>query len=547
MPNFNANVMGTDGNVPIYQPEARWCWWSLSEIYTGDVALQKYVPKVKDYVMDTDTFTTYVVIDVHPETLIPRLKEIRPSYVPWTFSSDDLLFGVGAGQAPDTFRIYYDKTVYPYVLSVDLRARVPGDRVRYCKLFVGSDLGNTGTVISEIYDASNNFVTDRVGLTLVNDFRVVDICYTTKELNDNTIVTAVYYDDEGFVAYKRQFLIEETSFIRFTNAETKYITHISLDTAFNSMDDNHLIEYPVNVPLNALNAFGVIHYSDGQEIRLPVDGTRFKMIGMDSVVATIVNQKHEIGLLYTLGANEFTYSTVTHDNATISESYILKMVNPNNAYSIKLYAYPEWAGEGFGWRLRWFMYNLDRNISVDVTPHVVISTSTLYDAKAYGYTQQLAVTLDLRHVSLAYRPYLHTQVINVELIRPFTERTTCWRVMNERGIGQVMYGQDVFAARTGINILSIVSGYTTLEEWLENIYFKTYPLRFSQYEVIPPQPNRIEVIYNGEVVSVDISDWNKPFNFSTTVQSGSTVYVKFKRFGSPEYIELSIAALTVFS
>ena len=49
-------VIGTDGSVPIYDPDARWCIWEKSEIWLGTTGLKKYIPKVRDWVIDAELY-----------------------------------------------------------------------------------------------------------------------------------------------------------------------------------------------------------------------------------------------------------------------------------------------------------------------------------------------------------------------------------------------------------------------------------------------------------------------------------------------------------
>ena len=53
MPLDLTGVIGSDGMSPIYDPDARWCIWELSEIWDGIAGNKKYVPKVNDYALET--------------------------------------------------------------------------------------------------------------------------------------------------------------------------------------------------------------------------------------------------------------------------------------------------------------------------------------------------------------------------------------------------------------------------------------------------------------------------------------------------------------
>lgn len=547
------NVIGTDGGVPVYDPSARWCWWALSEVFTGAEGKGRYIPKVNDYVIDYDTYTVFIVTEINPVTMIPKFVEKRPSYAPWVIPEEDILFGVGPGTQADTYRVYYDTSVYPYVLAVDARLRVAGTSARYAKLFVGSDLSSEGKIISKMYDTSGTFLNDKIPLeTVVSDshevyaIKVVSVCKTTENLKDGEVVTAIFYDDDGHVVSKRQLLIENTSFIRTVNENAKYITHISLESPFLSTTETNIINFPLNVPVNAMNLMGVVHYSDGSTIRLPVDGTKFKLYGLDSYISTIVGQKYELVLSYALSQGEYTYSTVTKDNNYITLPYTLVTTNPNNAYSVKLFGYPQWMGSGFGYKMRWYLYNLDRNISMDVTDNVMFDAiGGSYDPKAYGYTQRRTVSINLNKVSAAFKPYIHTQVVDIELIRPYVDRTTCWKVTNEIGSDKLAYGDGLYASRKNTSYINLSVGITNFNEWIERVYNRTYPLINKIYEINTISPTHFYLTFNGNSKRFEISDWNKDVDVGSVINPGDTVYIRFIKEGIPNDIELSVASMIV--
>jgi hypothetical protein len=231
---------------------------------------------------------------------------------------------------------------------------------------------------------------------------------------DGEIVTAVVYSDTGHVVSKRQLLVENTSFIRSLNVSQKYVSHISLECPFLSQSVDNTIEFPLNVPLNALNMMGVVHYSDGSTLKLPVNGSKFTMHGVDQYVSSIVGQRVDLVLSYALSDNEVAYANTNVNGRYVTEAYFLLTTNPNNSYSIKLFGYPYFIDENNGYQMRWWLFNLDRNISFEVTPFVRFSENTgPYDPKGYGYLQRKSVSLNLRDVSAAFKPFIHTQLVDI--------------------------------------------------------------------------------------------------------------------------------------
>lgn len=549
-----AAVAGSvDGVQPIYQPNERWCWWELNEIFRGTTGTNKYIPKVNDYVMDSKTFTTYIVDELDPVTYIPTLREIKPANMDFSLTETDILFGVGPGTQADTYRVYLDTTVMPYRMCVDTRLRVGGSKTSYCKLFLGSTLDNTGEVISKMYDSNGVFISENVPLELAAidshtnySIRVVEEFRCTKKLKDGEVVTAVFYSNTGIVVSKRQLLVENTNFIRSLNVTKKYVTGISLESPFLSPTIENQIDYPLNVPMNALNLMGVVSYSDGTTMRAPVDGTKFAMYGLEQYVSSIIGQKVNLVLRYVLGAGESAYAGVGVDGHFITEPYVLKNVNPNNSYSVKLFGYPFWVNDATGYQMRWWLFNLDRNIWFDVTQQVTYSASSgAFDPKAYGVLQRKTVSLNLRTVSNAFKAFVHVQQVEITLLNPPDAEHTPWLVSHESNTIRPAYGQDLFAKRKSATAVNLSSKITDFNEWLNRVYLHTYPLVNPATETSAITPTHFLVDYAGKVTEYPITDWNKDLNIGTGIVSKRTVSIRFVKRAVNGDLQLSIAAMII--
>lgn len=552
----SAGVTGTDGSVPVYLPEGRWCWWSLNEIWVGPngPGAMRYVPKVLDYVVDPITFTTYIVDHLDPVSLTPTLREIRPSFMVGTFNEVDMLFGVGPGTQSDTYRVYIDKSTTPFTMVVDSRLRIAGSMSSYCKIFKGSDLSETGIVVSEVYDTVGHFLSNNVPLELVaidnhtNYFiKTVQPCKTTIDLVDGEVVTAVLYSDNGHVVSKRQLLIENTAFIRSINISTKYITNISIKSPFLSATNDHLIEFPLNVPINAINLIGVVSYSDGSTLELPVDGNKFKMHGIDQYLSAIEGQEMDLVLSYALAPTEVAYTGVVSDGHYITEPYRLKTTNPNFSYSVKLFAYPEWVNETYGYKLKWFLLNLDRNIKFDVSNLIQFNPNTgTYNPLDYGVTQRKSVSINLKDVSAAFKSFNHTQVVDISLYaKASSVGTTPWTVSHESNATRPAYGVSLLAKRVSTYTLNIKCNIDSYSEWIEHLYQRTYPLIDVSREIHPPAPTHIQITYGSETKEILVSQWANNISFVNSVTIDKNVYLTFIKRMGVEVKYLSVAALMI--
>lgn len=552
-------ITGLDGHRPIYNPDGRWTIWGLHEIFNGQQGQNRFVPKVGDWVFDKDTAHRYRVASVDPTTALSTLVTIFD--VPENdLTNADILFGVGPGTQADTYRVYIDKSVIPHTLAVDARLTVSGTMVSNCKLFKGNVANGSSECVSAFYDGSGTLLGQTIPLETAvipnsNNYTVktVPVCYTTHDLPDNEIITAVFYSDLGVVVSKRQLLVENTTFIRAVELGTKYITSIALDTPFLSTSDPLLIQYPINVPLNGMNLMGVVTYSDGSSLRLPVDGTKFSVWGFDNYVATIVGQEFPVTLKYQLSPGEVMYSgnNVGNGNGAFKTvNYRATTLNSDGSFTPKLFAYPVWVDAIHGYRLEWYLTTLERSTVFKVTPYVTFNVNVAsFDPLLYGTKQTLSVSINLRNVNGSLRPYIHTQSIDIMLLGPGTMRTTNWTIgfaPNQNPL----FGIDNFAKSTMINAglwrLNLKSNYQSKAEWLDKVYYKTLPLFDGTKETKAPEPNFFKVIVDNVETEFPISDWDKDLTLSQLIPDNGTVFIKFIKRTVNNDIQLAVSAMPIY-
>ena len=538
MPTISTSgITGTDGIVPVYNPDARWCWWEKSEIYIGTQGANRFVPKIGDYVIDKDTAEFFEVTAIDPATLISTLQT-KTLQNGGSLSAQDILFGVGPGTQADTYRVYVDKSVTPYILAVDQRLFVGGSMASFAKIFKGSDLSSSGHVISRLYDQSGTLLTDNVPLELLNinnttnyAMRGVGVCYTQENLLDGEIVTIVIYSATGNVVSKRQLLVENTSFIRSVNASQKYIASIGLECPFFSSIVPDLIQFPVNVPVEGMGLIGLVNYSDGTTVRIPVDGNKFKMFGLDQYIGTIVGQRMRLVLSYDLSPEETVYGAVTGDGKHMTKVYNLNTLAANGAYSVKLFGYPVWVNNTDGYVMKWFLYTLDRNAFYEVTSHVTFNLNTgSFNPKAYGILQNLSVSINLRDINGSFNSYVFVQAIAITLAAPGDARTTNWTIGFEP-LQSPPYGIDLHARAQRVNSNSwhfkVDSDIATQEEWLNRVYYATKPLFNSQVELTPPTPNFFAVNVGGVRTEFPLSEWNQELTIGNGPIINDTAFIEF--------------------
>lgn len=551
-------VTGLDGITPVYLPEGRWCWWEMREIYLGPTGpgQNRYVPKVGDFVMDSATGIAYECVAVDTTTLISELV-IKQLQEPPNVDNDDLLLSYN-GYNVNTYRLYYDESVVPHVINIDVRLKVGGTMVDHCKIFRGTDLSSSGKVISMQIDTMGNFLTENVDLELVamnshdnHAIKSAKEAYTRENLANGEICTAVFYDAAGHVVSIEKLLVVATSFIRDVSAGTLYVSHIALESSFLSTSSDTTLEYPMNIPVSAMNLIGRVFYSDGSMARFPVDGDRFTVMGLNTYVATQPGQTFPIVLRYRMANNEQAVgsasASVTADNKYITLPMTLKTLVQDGAYTVKLFGYPVWVDSANGYRMDWWLYNLDRTIRFNVTPYVSFNSSLgTFNPKAYGILQRKSVSLNLQSVSGVFRSYIHTQTIDIVLRAEGSDRTTNWSIGFDP-VQDPQYGMSTHARVKMINsnqwLINVKSDFATQAEWLEKLYNRTLPVFDRNMELAPPVPTHFAITYANQRYEYPLSSWDKTLVVGLGLVNEGSVYVQFfKRTGVTD-IELSVAGL----
>jgi hypothetical protein len=553
---------GTDGGVPMLGSSINSGFfgiWSLYQIYQGAAGTNMVIPSVNDYVVDNQGSNTwYRVTAVDPTTRIPTLVALTtaPNAV---MTTGDLLQGVGPGTQADTFRVYLDQSVIPFELGVDQALYFPGPDVASIKIFTGSDFTNNNNCISALYNQNGTLLSQAIPTVAVDvtypdgsvgQAMTVPVCYSNVSLPDGTAVTLIAYSTTGSVVSKRQLLIENTAFIRSADTSVKYVTGIALECAFLSQTNPNLIQFPINVLTSGLNLMGVVSYSDGSSSKLPVDGTKFQILGFDTFVSSVVGQQFNVILKYNLSSDEAVYGANSVNNQLfITETYTAQTINNDGAYTLKLYAYPVWINSVSGYRLEWFLYDLDRSQFWDVTSLVTFSsTSAAFQPLNYGTLQTITAELQLNDVENTFTDYIFTQSLNITLLQPGTNASP-WEVQFTPG-QQPPYGPGNLAAVQELAAnqwtINLAAAYTTQAAWLAAMYTNTQPLTNPQTEASLPQPNYFAIqLPDGSSIECPISQWNSTQTSTVSLANTTTLFVTFFLRTSSNDLQLSVAGVPV--
>ena len=418
----------------IADPDRGWRIWHIDEIFDpeDDDSDGRYVPNKDDLVFSFSQ-GWFRVIEVDYYT---GQSELRAVTMPSHLDEEETTL---IGRGPDTsYRVYLDTQVLPYRLAVDARLHLYGSDVDKVKIIQGTNIDG-GEVISRYYVKDQNLVGDHLPLESEiwengaesTTIQTVKVGHCSKKLDDGDVVTLVAFDQQGFVVMTARMLVKNTSWMRDIERPTKYVTNIELESDYLSALDDRLVEIPINFPLDGLPLRGIVHYDDGSTKRLPIDGQKFALLGLNHFVASVLGYRQRATLIYYLSANEQAYDSLEGEHRHIAKSYTFKTTHVEGAYTVKLFTFPVWQNESDGYKLEHYLYTLNRDEAHRVTNDIEIAeNSDEFGPTSYGTNQVLTFALDLNKVSQHYhRSYRHLQTVYLRLDSPGNMTgTTNWMI-----------------------------------------------------------------------------------------------------------------------
>ena len=548
-----------DGVVLVVDPDQTFRFWALDQIYLGNVGRGKYVGKVGDMVIDRTIPTVpvlYTITELN-DLLVPTLRPVKWRLGDGTSEGDggfELVgfVGVGPGQINNNVRVYIDKSTWPYTCQMDTRVGLPGSMNSYAKVFRGSVTSGHQECISRMYNASGELIGENVPMEPSYDFRrpnnvirVLATFKTTHDIPDNELLTIVAYSDDGRVTFQEPAVAMNTAFIASVDRSLRYIKDISLVSPFINQNRPGRVEYPLNTPLEAANFQCRVEYNDGFAL-IPIDGTKAYLSGMDSFLATIIGQQiPDLTLHYRLGADEYNYTGGIANGQHISKGYNLVVIDNDPSVHVKIFVTFEWTQTN-GYRIKYWLYHQLRQRYWDVTNLVEPGDGSMsYDPFGFGVVQRLVVTLELSRVDATLRKYRHVQTVTT-VINPTTHHSP-WVVHYLPGqsapSGAGLYCEYRYLS-SGYTEVKLNMHCTTIDEWLDKLYYQSRPLVDVMREGVPPKPNVFEVEVNGMVHRYRVlADWNKTVVFTQSLQNYNTMVIRFIEETADTDLQLSCTSV----
>lgn len=516
----------TPADVPVYNPNALFKEWGYDEIYfgkdkVGEGNKGRYVPNVGDKVFHRPT-GTYIVEEVS-QLLIPSLVRYREPPIAGA-TDEDFLMGVGTRFPQPGYFIYVDSSVSPPVLAVDSMAYIRLPSVSYVRVFAGLNPLPNSEVISANYNASGEYVDDKIPCTRLSspdgvEAYVPQVGWAKRAVVDGEPLTMACYDAKGNNVGTVTWLARNSGMVRQSNAATKSI--VSIELVGPTVDvGSKTVKIAVNALLSSLTLMCRVTYRGGKQVDRPIDGVKIRLVSDTDYLPTSPGINQQAILIYNFDSTEAFDGSSQNAVRFFQDVYVIEADAALKAYGMKLFSFPYWKSASAGYGIRHFLQSIDRDIALDVTDKVeVTSTSAVWDPLLFGVKQRMTFALDISKVDARYSDYRHTQSLAFSLLQAGNiDGGNNWLITFENGYAD--YGDKIVANLAYISsqvwTCGIDCGAATVEEWLERLYYRTRPMYDSSSEGGPLAPTHFVLQIGGLRYRKPISSWNLPF----TVQSG---------------------------
>lgn len=523
--------------IPVIDAERPFRWYHISEIYTGPKGKGKYVPNPDNAVLDWENGISRV-LEVDYTTGESRLERWYMPRDPNADTDYDVILGAGPGLfQSESSRIYFNGKVTPHTLNIDRQLYIYGREAKYAKIFRGYNVGDAYTPIGIWFDGNGVDPNENIPLELVgtnnitNDAMYVAVqAYTTAVLKEGEPCTVVFYGEDGSVLSRSVLFTSVTTFTRPVEIGQRVITGIELVSPNLSPNDKTVLNVPANTTIESLMVMCRVHYNDGYQ-DYPIDGSKVKLDGMQQYVSTIEGERIPLVLTYILSDEESSIVGTENVKRFIAKPYNARSVTAEGAYSLKLYPIPVWVNEFTGWYIEWYLYNADRKRAYYATPYVEWNPNVpAFRPLRYGVLQDLGVSVEVSKVDPSLSPHLHTQTLGITLMGDPLTSDTPWLIRYSQN-ADVEYGMNLSADFTFNQVgnwsVDISCGQTSLDLWLEKVFYATNPLYMEGEELRAPTPTHFRLIMNDIVTEYPVGSWNATIASRTGMNVGESVVVQF--------------------
>lgn len=542
--------MSDSTNIAINWDERKNRTWHIDEIITTfpHVDGQK-VASVNDMVYDFNV-GLYRVSAIEAGTNIATL-EIKVRFSDSTLldpSNASIISALSMYMPNSATRVMVNKDVFPHTVTTDLRYITRGIEATSMRCFYGTNAGDDGEVISGRYDGSGNLISDIIPLSEVMPGeprrKRPPVFETKKDLNPDDIVLYLFYDAVGRHVGTQPFLVSDSGAFFDYNGGPAYITGIELRGEMIDDVDTKKINNPLNNPFQTSLLEAWLMYSDGSEVKVPIDGTKCRLDGIRTFNTSQAITPKNVVLTYNCDPTEPAVNTGGSTQRFITEIYKLGNIAVDTSFALKVFVVPEWVNPATGYRYRYFLTSLDGDIDAEVTNYVNAKDKlgNAVPGTNHGNVNEVIIGLDVDSVLPgAYPGHYHTQLVNITTNPPGSVSTSPFMLDYQLG-GTQIYNTGALARsnNAGNGNINIGKDFSSKAIFLGQTYLNVHPLYDTDSLVTPEDPTHIIVMYDSAEYEIAIDDFNQdhamPLGWPTFVEDSTVILKWIIRDGSNDYI-----------
>lgn len=513
-------------NTLLVDPTRGFRAWQITEIWKGPGAIDQgyIVANVGDMVIDWNN-GMYQVTSV--DTTDPGgggTPPYTPTLVLWDVSSlnggieSNNINGLLSVYQPSVAeRIYYNKAVSPSTLSIDDRYLVPGSESVSYRLFKGTNVTDSGKVISVEINGNGDIIGETIDLEVIDvnnpNIKRPKVCHTLETLQNGEVVTLVAYNSIGGATGTHSFILTDSSAIRSLGVSTRTITGIVLESDLLSPDDASLLLVPANIPLTGSDFKARLLYNDGSSDIINIDGVKCKLHHLANVNLAMAGVKSNILLAYYPDANEPVINANSPLLKSISTAYQIQTITNNLDYSFKIYVSPTFNSNTGLYENRYWLTNLEYDILISVPPEL-LSVETVngdpVDFAPDGPIQQVRISLLVSNVfPVGFTGYTFVQTLTIQYGQP-SHLANPW-LLDYTGTQVDVFGHQTHFGYSNVGTypLELRTDMSARSEWIYKLYRSLNPVYDPVAVTTAPDPTHFRLQYQGHTSGdIPVGEWH---------------------------------------
>lgn len=367
-----------------------------------------------------------------------------------------------------------------------------------------------------------------------NNIRKCKNCKTTTALVDNELITMEIFNQAGFLTMSVKLITKRATSLADQEISTKPIVEFKVNSNQQADDGSWFLFTDQAVSNLAIHPS--IVYSDGTEINVAQNDTHCFIYGLEDVNTLFPGMTFPILIKYYI--TDLTPSLIAQGKVAryLSATKLVQIRSRELSGISKVSVVPYWNGSI--WALRYFAYSLERDTYSIIAPSRVSWLGTQFNGSNVSTRQDLTLQIPETLSNGAVVNYTQTLSIRLAAISSDTPY-----IYADASDSVMIYGSNTLPQMrplinydTATGQYLVAAKFTSMEEFLNNFFFDSYPPYDATDETVSPTPTHFKIRdgVDGHAILQDyisVTNYALPFNLITTTSTGqyanTTVVVEF--------------------